>query len=82
MNKVIRRVVGEMAEEFLEYLKEKETQYQERWVPSVRIEKDLDLHLFRVPKSWFLRRLTRMLEASGEIEHFNDGTTAYFRTVG
>lgn len=62
--------VESIAMEILGHIEEKEGFFQDSWVPSVEIKKDLDLNFVAVPKSnkqygpkgWLMAIAARMLE--------------------
>jgi hypothetical protein len=78
-----------MSDEVFEYIKEKETSYKERWVPSAHIKNALELNFDCVPKhnkqygakGWLLAILARILEDHGRIEHRKRGNRAFFRSI-
>jgi hypothetical protein len=87
--KRIHDLLSKMADDLLGYIKEQELFYQDRWVPSVYIKKELNLNLVCVPKNnkqygekgWLLAILARMLEDQGRIEHHKVGNRAFFRSL-
>ncbi len=82
-------LVDEMARELLEFIKENESSYHDRWVPSVDIKRALSLNFVCVPKNntqygekgWLLAILARILEDKNLIEHKKSGNRAYFRST-
>ena len=85
----IHEMLAKLAQEVLEYIKEKESSYKDRWVPSIHIKKALDLNFVCVPKNnkqygekgWLLAILARILEDKGQIEHNKIGNRAFFRSL-
>jgi len=85
----IHALLDEMARELLEFIRENESSYGERWVPSVDIKRELSLNLVCVPKKntqygekgWLLAILARILEDKDLIEHKKAGNRAYFRST-
>ena len=85
----IHELLAKMSDEVLEFIKEKEASYKDRWVPSVHIKKALDLNFVCVPKKnkqygekgWLLAILARILEDKGRIEHHKIGNRAFFRSI-
>ena len=85
----IHGLLNNMADELLAYIKEKETSFKDRWVPSTHIKKELDLNFVCVPKNnkqygekgWLLAILARILEDRGLVEHNKIDNRAYFRSA-
>ncbi len=85
----IHELLAKMSDEVLEYIKEIETSYKHRWVPSVDIKKALELNFDCVPKNnkqygekgWLLAILARILEDKGCIEHRKIDNRAFFRSI-
>lgn len=84
----IHDLLGKMADELFEYIKDNENAYKDRWVPSIHIKKDLDLNFVCVPrnnkqygeKGWLFAILSRILEDRELIEHLKIGNRAFSRT--
>ena len=85
----IRELLSMMSDEVFECIREKETSYKDRWVPSVHLKDALDLNKVCVPKSnkqygekgWLFAILARILEDEGRIEHYKIGNRAFYRTI-
>ena len=85
----IHDLLGKMADELLEYIKEKGETNKDGWVPSIQIKKDFDLNFVCVPKNnkqygekgWLFAILARILEDRGLVEHYKTGNRAFLRAA-
>ena len=85
----IHELLAEVSHEVLEYIKEIETSYSHRWVPSVDVKMALQLNFDCVPKNnkqfgqkgWLLAILARILEDKGLIEYHKIGNRAFLRSI-
>lgn len=83
----IHNLLNEIASELLEYIKECESSYEDRWVPAADIKRNLELNLVAVPlgnprgeKGWLFGILARMLEEQNLVEYQLVNRRAYYRT--
>jgi len=86
---VIHSLLNVIAFELLQFIKESETPFEERWVPSAYIKEKLELNLISVPvenkqygeKAWFFATVARMLEDQKLVEYKKEGSRAFYRSV-
>ncbi len=79
--------VHAIAQEILDYIKENESEFDGRWVPSIQITKQLGLKYDCCPKSnkqygtrdWLFGIAARILEDQEYVEYKKDGSRAYYR---
>lgn len=84
----ISALIKVMSFEVLEFIREKEPSYDNRWVPAADIKNALDLNLVAVPreniqygeKGWLFAILARILEDEGLVEYKKDGSRAFYRS--
>ena len=77
-----------IADEVLGYIKENESRFDDRWVPSTEITKELGLKYVCVPiknkpqgtRDWLLGITARILEERGDAEHSKIASRAYYRS--
>jgi hypothetical protein len=85
----VHKLISQLADEILEYIKEQEPFYENRWVPSLKLKKDLELDFVCVPKQnkqygkkgWLFAILARKLEDEGKLEYYKIGDRAYYRSI-
>ena len=85
----IHELLRECALEVLSFVKERESVYQDRWVPIIEVKDSLALNFVAVPKDskqygvkgWLFAILARMLEDSGELEYKKVGTRSFCRSA-
>ena len=86
---VIHSLLNISAFELLEFIKESESSFEERWVPSAYIKDKLELNFISVPvenkqygeKGWFFAIVARMLEDEKLVEYQKQGNRAFYRSV-
>lgn len=86
--KIIHNLLEAVAFELLSFIKENESKYPERWVPSAYIKEKLELNFVAVPiqntqygeKGWLFAILARMLEDSELVEYKKTGNRAFYRS--
>ena len=86
---VIHSLLNVIAFELLEFIKESESSFEERWVPSAHIKDRLELNFISVPienkqygeKGWFFAIVARMLEDQNLVEYQKKGSRAFYRSV-
>lgn len=74
--------------EVLAHIKDKESQFPERWVPSVEINNQLGLKFVAVPKNnkpdrlkgWLLAIVARILEDKNLVEFKKTGDRSFYRS--
>lgn len=84
----IHEGLSAIAREMLEFIKESEHRYSNRWVPARHIKRDLDLMVLCYPKEgeqhgkqgWLFSILARMLEEQELLEYTKVGKHAYYRS--
>ena len=84
----IHRLLKEAAVELLEFIKEQESSFDERWVPAADIKNALDLNFVAVPKKgkqygekgWLFATLARMLEDQSLVEYRKQDSRAFYRS--
>lgn len=77
-----------IAFELLEFIKERESAFNDGWVPAADIRNELELNFVAVPiqgeqygeKGWLFWILARMLEDQGLVEYRKEGNRAFYRT--
>jgi len=87
--KTIHDLLKRISTEILEFIKEEESSFKDRWVPSAHIKNSLELNFIAVPKTgtqygpkgWLFAILARMLEDENLIKHKKVGSKAYYRSV-
>ena len=85
----IQSLIKEISGEVLQFIREHETSFNERWVPTAQIKRDLELDFVAVPKAnkqygpkgWFFAIIARMLEDQNLIEYKKSCNKAYCRTI-
>jgi Mn-containing catalase len=84
----VQRLINELAQEVLSYLKTQEPYHQDRWVPAIHIKNSLQLNYVAVPKDnvqygakgWLFAILARILEDKNEVEYKKVDGRAYYRS--
>ena len=84
----IHNLLGVIAFELLEYIRERESSSQDRWVPAAEVKNALELNFVAVPKQgeqygekgWLFAILARILEDQNLIEYHKEGARAFYRT--
>jgi hypothetical protein len=84
----IHALLKVIAFELLEFIRERESSFSDRWVPAADIKNDLELNFVAVPregeqygeKGWLFAILARMLEDEGLVEYRKDGNRAFYRS--
>jgi hypothetical protein len=84
----IHGLLGVIAFELHEYIREHESSYQDRWVPAVDIKNALELNFVATPKQgeqygekgWLFAILARMLEDQNLVEYHKEGARTFYRT--
>ena len=87
--KNIHDMLNKISIEILEFIKENESFFTDRWVPSVHIKKSLDLNFVSVPKAnkqygekgWLFAIMARMLEDQGLVKYKKIGNRAFYRSI-
>jgi len=80
--------INAITDEILDYIKENESIYPERWVPSSKIKDELELNFVAVPlankqygpKGWLFAIAARLLENKGLLEYKKVSNRAYYRS--
>ena len=86
--KAIHSLLEIMAFELLAYIKDVETQFEDRWIPAAEIKNELELNFVAVPKDseqqggkgWLFAILARLLEDQDMIEYKKEESRAFCRT--
>jgi len=84
----IHRLLKDATIELLEFIKEQESSFGERWVPAADIKNALALNFVAVPKKgkqygergWLFASLARMLEDQSLVDYRKQGSRAYYRS--
>lgn len=84
----VQRLINELAQEVLSYLKTQEPYYEDRWVPASHIKNSLNLNFVAVPreniqygaKGWLFAILARILEDKNHVEYKKVDGRAYYRS--
>jgi len=84
----IHSLLGVIAFELLEFIRESESAHEDRWVAAADIKNKLELNFVAVPKEgeqygekgWLFAILARMLEDQELVEYRKDGNRAYYRS--
>ena len=84
----IHQQINALANEILEYIKEKEAFFPERWVPASEVKVELDLNFVAVPqenkqygpKGWLFAILARMLEDKNLVDFKKIGSRSFYRS--
>lgn len=84
----IHSLLGVIAFELLEYIRERESSSPNRWVPAADVKNALELNFVAVPKQgeqygekgWLFAILARMLEDQNLVEYRKEGARAFYRT--
>ncbi len=87
--KVIHDLINAISFEVLQFIKEEENKYEDRWVPAVDIAQELGLNFLAVPKAnkqygekgWLFAILARKLEDSNFVEFKKIKKRSYYRSV-
>lgn len=85
----IHSLLDQCAVELLEFVKEREPQHADRWVPATEIKDLLQLNLVSYPKAaaqqgekgWLFAILARILEDAGKIEYQKRGSRSFCRSI-
>jgi hypothetical protein len=85
----IHALLNECAAELLEFVKDRETQHQDRWVPATEIKALLQLNFVSYPqaaaqqgeKGWLFAILARILEDAGRLEYQKQGSRSFCRSI-
>ncbi len=86
--KRIKKLIDELAQEVLSYLKAQEPYHQDSWVPATHIKNSLQLNYLAVPKDniqhgakgWLFAILARLLEDRNQVEYKKFNGRAYYRS--
>ena len=86
----IHSLLNVIAFELLQFIKESESSFKDRWVPSTYIKEKLELNFISVPvgnkqygeKGWFFAIVARMLEDQKLVQYKKVGSRAFYRSVG
>jgi hypothetical protein len=86
---VIRSLLDVVAFELLQFVKESESSFQQRWVPAAHIKEKLSLNFAAVPienkqqgeKGWLFAILVRMLEDQHLLEYKKVRSRALYRSI-
>ena len=84
----IHALLDVIAFELFEFIRESESSFKDRWVPSTFIKESLQLNFVAVPlenqqygeKGWIFAILARMLEDQGLLEYKKTGNRAFYRS--
>ncbi len=84
----IHKLIDIIAFEMLNFIKDSESSYEDRWVPAVHIKDSLDLKLVSVPqegeqygeKGWLFNILSRILQDQNLLEYKKEGNRAFYRS--
>ncbi len=74
--------------ELLEFIKDSESSFKDRWVPAADIKNALELNFVAVPKEgeqygekgWLFAILARMLEDQDLVEYKKEGNRSFYRS--
>ena len=85
----VQELLDALALEILDFVKQSEVRYPDRWVPIAHIKNCLDLNMVAVPqagpqygpKGWVFASLARRLEDQGLLEHTRLGSRSFCRSV-
>ncbi len=85
----VHALLDQCATELLEFVKEREPQHKDRWVPATEIKDLLQLNFVSYPKSaaqqgekgWLFAILARMLEDTGRLEYQKQGSRSFCRST-
>jgi len=85
----IHSLLKVIAFELLEFIKDSEAAFEDRWVPAADIKNTLELNFVAVPregeqygeKGWLFAILARMLEDEGLVEYKKEANRAFYRSV-
>lgn len=84
----IHQLLNETADELLEFIKESESEFPDRWVPAAVIKNTLNLNMIMVPlgnenqneKGWVFAALARILEDKNLVEYKKEHGNAFYRS--
>lgn len=84
----IHHLIKKISMEVLGFIKEEESQFIDRWVPTAHIKNSLELGFAAVPKAnkqygekgWLFAIIARILEDQHLIEYKKSGSRAFCRT--
>lgn len=84
----IHKLIDVIAFEMLNFIKDSESSFEDRWVPAVYIKDSLDLKLVSVPqegeqygeKGWLFNILSRMLQDQNLLAYKKEGNRAFYRS--
>lgn len=84
----IHSILAVITFELLEYIKECESSFEDRWVPAAEIKNALELNFIAVPKQgeqygekgWLFAILARILEYQNLVEYKKEGSRAFYRS--
>ncbi|RDH80894.1 MAG: hypothetical protein DIZ78_17695 [endosymbiont of Escarpia spicata] len=84
----VHRLFGLLADEVLEFIRESESSFSEKWVPSVYIKDQLDLNMSAYPQGnkidnktgWLFATIARHLEDRNLLEFHKIGQRSYYRS--
>ena len=82
----IHQQIDVLANEILEYIKDKESLFPERWVPASEVKAELDLNFVAVPQSnkqygpkgWLFAILARILEDKNLVDFKKVGSRSFY----
>ncbi len=85
---VIHSLLRIISFELLEFIKDSEPSFEDRWVPAAEIKNALELNFVAVPregeqyeeKGWLFAILARMLEDQGLVDYKKEGKRAFYRS--
>jgi len=86
---LIHNLLGVIANEVCEFIRECEWDHEDRWVPAAYIKNSLELNFIAVPrenvqygeKGWLFAILVRKLEDGGLVEYKKESGRAFYRTL-
>lgn len=85
----IHNLIKKISMEVLGFIKEEESKFKDRWVPTAHIKNSLELGFVAVPKAnkqygekgWLFAIIARMLEDQNLIEYKKSGSRAFCRIL-
>ncbi len=84
----VQSLIQQLANEIYEFIKEKESDVKEGWVPTATVKNELDLNFVCVPKDnkqygpkgWGFAAIARILEDQDRIIYKKVGNNSYCKT--
>lgn len=86
----IQALLQQCCDEFVAYVKERESLYEDGYVPAVDLNKGLDINFSAVPKNskdpsgqrgWIFATFARMLEDEGRLNYQKKGSREFYKRV-